>query len=79
MLFGCGSNEISLSIEDDKEALNQVLLLQVDYITKEFEGGKKFRFTKKTNEFAIANEYIAHNDFGSVKLIYKELNEPIFE
>ncbi len=79
MLIGCDSNSIDFSDEKDKEAVNQVLLLQVDYTSNKFEGGKEFKFTTKTDDFTIINEYKAPGDFGSVKLLYKELNEPLFE
>ena len=58
---------------------NNVLMLKVDYLTNSFEGGTEFHFPKQTDHFTIINEYVQPNDFGSVKLIYKELNEPVFE
>ena len=84
MLFGCDSQNIDLSSEEDNtdnavNAVNQVLLLQVDYTKSEFEGGKELKFLKKENDFTISHEYIEPSDFGSIKLIYKELNEPLFE
>ena len=78
MLLGCDSNE-NLSDDEYKDSVGQVLLLQVDYTTNEFEGGKELKFIKKSNDFTIAHEYIGPGDFGSIKLIYKELNEPLFE
>lgn len=78
MLLGCDSNE-NLSDELGRDSVGQVLLLQVDYTTNEFEGGKELKFIKKSNDFTIAHEYIEPSDFGSIKLIYKELNEPLFE
>lgn len=78
MLLGCDSNE-NLSDDEYKDSVGQVLLLQVDYTTNEFEGGKELKFIKKSNDFTIAHEYIEPSDFGSIKLIYKELNEPLFE
>jgi|SRR5690554_6133273 len=78
MLLGCDLNE-NLSDKGDKDSIAQVLLLQVDYTTKEFEGGKELKFINKTNNFTIIHEYLEPSDFGSIKLMYKELNEPLFE
>lgn len=57
---------------------NKVLILKVDYTTNAFEGGTEIEFTKKTQTFTITNEYDPPADFGSVKLIYSELNETLF-
>jgi hypothetical protein len=78
-LIGCDSSEMNSPNETDKKAVNHVLLLQVDYTTNKFEGGTEFNFSKQTNGFTIVNEYKAPGDFGWVKLIYKELNELLFE
>ena len=76
MLLGCNSHE-NLSDELGKDSAGQVLLLQVDFSTKEFEGGKELRILKKSKELIILHEYIEPSDFGSIKLMY--LNEPLFE
>lgn len=76
MLLGCDSNE-NLSDELGRDSVGQVLLLQVDYTTNEFEGGKELRILKKSKELIIIHEYIEPNDFGSIKLLY--INEPLFE
>lgn len=69
LLFSCSKYEIGT---------NHVLMLKVDYVTNSFEGGTEFNFLKQAGNFTIINEYIAPSDFGSVKLIYKELNEILF-
>ncbi|MCE5179829.1 MAG: hypothetical protein LLF81_11895 [Porphyromonadaceae bacterium] len=74
VLIGCNPDELNM----DKESVNQVLMLQVDYTTLEFEGGTEFHFEKPTDEFTIIHEYIPPADFGEVKLFYKELNELLF-
>ena len=75
-LFSCSSDNAEMTI--DTAAPNQVLMLKVNYTTNAFEGGTVFGFSKQTENFTIVNEYVSPGDFGSVKLIYKELNEPLF-
>lgn len=79
VLLGCDSSEMNSLNETNKKAVNHVLLLQVDYTTHKFEGGKTFNFSKQTDDFTIRCDYKAPCDFGGVKLIYKELNELLFE
>lgn len=74
LLFSCNSDYVDLDID----APSQVLMLKVDYTTHAFEGGTVFGFSKQTDDFTIINEYAEPGDFGSVKLIYKELNETLF-
>lgn len=69
LLFSCSKDEIGT---------NHVLMLKVDYETNSFEGGTEFNFPKQADNFTIINEYVAPSDFGSAKLIYKELNETLF-
>ena len=61
------------------EPTNKVLVLKVDYLTHAFEEGKEFSFPKNTNTFTITPEYKSPGDFGNIKLIYKELNETLFD
>lgn len=61
------------------QTANKVLMLKVDYTTNKFEGGKEFSFKNSTQSFTIDNEYRAPGDFGSIKLIYRELDEPLFD
>ncbi|SUV33194.1 hypothetical protein [Bacteroides pyogenes] len=81
ILFACNSADMNSNFETGLEsnAPNQVLLLRVDYTTNTFEGGTILGFDKKTEDFTIENEYVVPSDFGSVKLIYKELWQPLFE
>lgn len=60
------------------ESENKVLLLQVDYLTNSFEAGKELSFEHSTTTFSVQTEYTEPGDFGSIRLIYEELNEPIF-
>lgn len=77
ILFGCSSEHIDIDIETD--APNQILMMKVDYTTNTFEGGTILGFSKTTDSFTIINEYDEPSDFGSVKLMYKELNQKLFE
>ncbi|SCY50428.1 hypothetical protein [Flavobacterium caeni] len=56
---------------------NQVLMLQVDFETHVFEGGKKL-FYQSAETFAIASDYDPPGDFGGVTLRYAETNEMLF-
>lgn len=73
LLISCNSDSIDID-----ESVTQVLMLKVDYTTNIFVGGTDFNFSKLNGNFTIVNEYVEPNDFGSVKLIYKELNETLF-
>lgn len=57
---------------------NKVLLLKVDAVTGVFEGGKELTF-EAASTFTITTDYVAPGDFGSVKLIYDELDAAIFD
>lgn len=61
------------------KAENKVLMLQVDYLTNKFEGGKELTFLKLDSNFSIESQYKAPGDFGNIRLMYKELNETIFD
>ncbi len=58
---------------------NRVLVLKVDYITNQFEGGKELPFTTLTSTMTITNHYVAPGDFGSIQLTYQEVNETLFD
>ena len=75
LLFSCNSD--SAVLEEDIKT-NDVLMLKVNYTTNTFAGGAEFKFAKQTNDFTIINEYVEPSDFGSLKLIYKELNVTLF-
>lgn len=58
---------------------NKVLLLKVDYLTNQFEGGTETSYTTDTPAFTIKVDYIEPLDFGNIKLSYQELNETLFD
>ena len=58
---------------------NKVLILKVDYTTAVFEGGKELSFAQILPNLTVTNQYVAPADFGSIKLIYQELNETLFD
>lgn len=76
ILLGCNSENIDIGV--DTNAPNQILMLKVDYTTNTFEGGTILGFTNLKETFTITHEYIPPGDFGSVRLIYKELNQTLF-
>ncbi len=73
-LIGCNSND-----EYNYEEISTVLMLKVDYSTNQFEGGTEFFFNKKTDSFTIDAKGISGGDAGNIQLLYKELNEPLFD
>lgn len=77
LLLSCSKVDFK-KIQMNKTA-NKVLMLKVDYMTNTFEGGKEFTFAKSITAFTIIYEYKAPGDFGSIKLTYRELNEPLFD
>jgi hypothetical protein len=58
---------------------NNVLVLKVDYNTNTFEGGKELSFSSTNSNMTVINQYVPPSDFGSIKLIYQELNETLFD
>lgn len=64
-------------IEDN--ATSKLLMLKVDYLTNNFEGGKETIFSVNTPTFTITTQYTPPGDFGNIRLIYQELNEIIFD
>lgn len=74
ILIGCESDDKA----DVEQQTNQILMLKVDYTTNNFEGGKEFDFSQQPESFTITNEYVEPGDFGSVKLIYDEIDEQLF-
>lgn len=73
--MGCNPEDMNTG----KESVNQVLMLQVDYSTLEFEGGIEFHFEQPADGFTVIHEYTPPTDFGKVKLFYAELDELLFE
>ncbi len=80
ILISCSRNNES-PIEEDEVTpkANKVLMLKVDLNTKTFEGGKEFTFDTQSETFTITNDYKSPNDFGYLKLTYKEINQPLFD
>lgn len=68
-------NDDNLVAEND---MNKVVLLKVDFLTQTFEGGKELSFASASN-FTIATNYQEPGDFGSVQLMYDELDQPLFD
>ena len=58
---------------------NKVLVLKVDYNSNQFEGGKELEFANTIPNMTVTNQYVPPMDFGSIKLFYQELNQPLFE
>lgn len=76
-LVSCSKEETTTTpIEDNT---NKVLVLKVDYNSHVFEGGKELVFSATSPTMTISNEFIQPADFGSLKLIYSELDETIFD
>ena len=78
LLLSCSKENDFQKIQNGQTA-NKVLMLKVDYTTNTFEGGRELTFTEPTATFTISNQYQAPGDFGSIKLIYQELNETLFD
>jgi hypothetical protein len=71
------------SCNNDDDATNQnevnkVVLLKVDFLTNEFEGGKELEFQTAEN-FTITSNYVSPGDFGGIQLFYSELDQKIFQ
>lgn len=64
-------------IEPDAASENAVLLLQVDYMTNEFEEGKII-YVDSSDGFTLRKEEVFPSDFGSVSLYYDEVNALLF-
>ncbi len=75
-IVSCSKDDINDDIKNDH---NGVLLLQVDYLENSFEAGKELTFLDSTLTFTIEKEYDPPGDFGNIKLIYKELQETLFD
>lgn len=75
LLFqGCDKDEVDKS--------NRILLLQVDYVTNVFEGGKELKISNNftsSDTIPIVVDYKAPGDFGNITLYYEPTNEMIFD
>lgn len=65
------------NVEDS--GLSEVLVLKVDYLTNQFEGGTELTFTKSSPNFNIQPIYISPGDFGNISMIYQDINELLFD
>ena len=74
LICACNTDENTVT----PEQTNKVLLLKVDFLTHQFEGGKEFTFSGSDN-FTISSTYNPPGDFGDIQLYYSELNEKIFD
>tara|TARA_B110000027_G_C15953041_1_gene226427 strand:- start:40 stop:612 length:573 start_codon:yes stop_codon:yes gene_type:complete len=74
LMFSC-DNDSEPVIQNEA---NKVILLKVDFLTNEFEGGLEFEFST-SESFTISSTYNPPGDFGDIQLYYSELNEKIFD
>ena len=74
LFFACNTDDNTVT----PEQTNKVLLLKVDYLTNQFEGGKELAFSE-SDSFTISSTYNPPGDFGDIQLYYNELNEKIFD
>ncbi|TDS55298.1 hypothetical protein [Myroides indicus] len=65
--------------EEVKGQVNEVLLLKVGYMSNNFEGGTELSFTKLSTDFNLVPEYVSPGDFGSIKMIYSDIDEVLFD
>lgn len=63
----------------DESGVSKVLVLKVDYLTNQFEGGTELTFTKSSPNFNIQPIYISPGDFGNISMIYQDINELLFD
>jgi hypothetical protein len=85
-IYSCTKKENNLepttankSAEEPTFGSNKVLLLMVDYTNNNFLGGKELSFVKTSSTFTLSNQYLAPIDFGSIKIVYDEINETLFQ
>jgi hypothetical protein len=80
MLFASCAEDDAAPVSNNNEANieNKVLMLKVDLQTHQFEGGKELVFPEAEG-FTITTDYVSPGDFGSIKLNYAEVEQPIFD
>ena len=81
ILNSCDTEDSNTALEmelEDPVVINKVALLQVDFLTYNFEGGTELEFEDNAN-FTITNEYLSPGDFGFIKLYYEEVDQLMFE
>ena len=76
LLASCKKNE-----PQPTNTTNKLVLLQVDYMTNVFEGGKELEFDSLpySSNFTISFDYDPPGDFGDIQLFYTEADEIIFD
>lgn len=75
-IFSCSEdNDDNL---DSEINVNKVALLKIDFLTQTFEGGNELTFESAT-DFTVTSNYQPPGDFGSIKLMYDEVDEPLFD
>lgn len=82
LIVGVAALSICLfsACEEKEDSRNsKLLMLKVDYLTNNFEGGKETIFSEQTSTFTITTQYDSPGDFGNIRLTYQELNEIIFD
>lgn len=57
---------------------NKVLMIKIDYLTNTFEGGQELSFAQSSNGFNVSVIDTPATDFGSVKIMYDDVNAPLF-
>jgi len=80
LLIGCTDDDENYIYYHDHA--NSVVLLQVNYIDYEFEGGTELLLHSEFNDsdtLPIRVNYVPPGDFGSLGLYYEPKNEPIFK
>lgn len=76
-LVACNKRNTHCSVPEPSD--NKVLLLKVDYLTGVFEEGKELSFPQTTaTTFTTTVIDTPATDFGSIKIMYDEVNQPIF-
>lgn len=76
LVMSCSEDNDDTLVAETVE--NKVTLLKIDYLTQAFEGGKEMTFASAT-DFTIDANYQPPGDFGSIQLMYEELDQPIFD
>ncbi len=74
--FSCSEDNDDNLVSENND--NNVALLKVDFLTHTFEGGQELTF-ESTTDFNIVSNYQAPGDFGSIELVYNELEQPLFK
>jgi hypothetical protein len=57
---------------------NKVLVLKLDYITRELEGGIEYIYNQPTDSFHVDLETEVFDNYNTVRLKYRELDRTLF-